>query len=174
MTTKPRTNSQLARSLVNQQGWGTINSCKATVPNVWHASCAGHGGLVAPLAAVNCDLTREALRSLNVVWTVWQVPGKKPYWDRPGSTWYGDQIRNWPGATSAEWVVGEEDCDWALVVAALPEAVATLSNPANGLASAIQLIDTYHSGGNTVTDGVCVWASHELLIDRLNLLRLAA
>lgn len=169
-----RTNSQLARSLVNQQGWGTINSCKKAAPNVWTADCAGHGGLVAPLAAVTCPITRDALRALNVVWTVWQAPGLRPYWDRPGSNWYGDQIGNRTGATSTEWIVGEEDCGWALVVAAIPEAVASLSNPANGLASAVQMIDTYYSDGSTVTDGVCVWTAHDLLIDRLNLLRIAA
>jgi len=170
----PRTNSQLARSLVNQQGWGRINSCKTTAPNVWHADCAGHGGLVAPLAAVPDDLTRDALRALGVVWTVWQAPGLKPYWDRPGSTWYGDQISDRPGATSTEWVVGEEDCAWALVVAAIPAAVAALTNPTDGLDSAVQMIDTYWDDTPTVTDGVARWSARSILIDRLTELRAAS
>lgn len=162
-----RTNSQLARSLAGQQGWGNINSCRSITPGVWHADCAGHGGLLTPLANVDDSITADALRALRVVWTVWQIPGRKPYWDSPGSTWYGDQIRNGSGATSAEWVVGEEDCNWALVVAAVPSVAAVLPNPDTAISDAIQSIDTWHDDTATVTYGVGRWSARSVLIDRL-------
>jgi hypothetical protein len=116
MATIVRAKSRVAHAVASRQEWGKIHSCKQVVPRVWEVSAAGHGGFVLPLSAVKSSTAREALRELRVVSTMVDT-GRRMYWDRPGSTWYRDQL---PDAEVSEWVVAEEDCDWALVVFAVP------------------------------------------------------
>ena len=115
MATITRAKSRVANMIATRQEWGKVYSCKQVVPSVWEVSAAGHGGFVMPLTAVRSTTAREALRELGVVSTAVDT-GRRFYWDRPRSSWYRDQL---PDAEVAEWVVAEEDCDWALLVFAV-------------------------------------------------------
>jgi hypothetical protein len=114
--------SKIARRLAGAQEWGSINSCRQFGAGVWLADCSGHGGLIFAVDRVEDLVKREALRELIGAYRVIERPVHRnrvqTYVDRPGSSWYVDQL---PGCESVEWFVAEEDCEAALAILAIPE-----------------------------------------------------
>ncbi|MFZ4431656.1 MAG: hypothetical protein ACOYOQ_00515 [Microthrixaceae bacterium] len=109
--------SAQARRIATDQRWGDIHSCKklASNLNVWEVSASGHGGLVFPLTAVP---QHYRARLAGVTYTIVKdARMRRSYVDEPLSRWYRDQL---PEADTVEWVVAEEDCDWAIPAVWVP------------------------------------------------------
>lgn len=114
------TPSAIARTLAAQT-WPDVQSQTKLGPGVFEFSCAGHGGIIAVLPAASfpedaVSIARAHGRTELVVHGFRRYMTSERY-TRESLAEYAERH----GFPSWECWVGEEDCDWALLVVAKPE-----------------------------------------------------
>jgi hypothetical protein len=124
------TPSRVARTVAGRE-WPDVQSQHKLAPGVFGFSCAGHGGIVAVIGIADLperavELAREHGKTELIVFR----PGEAmycagspasmstPIYKRDSLAAWAEQHPNYP---AFEVWVGEEDCDWSLIVLANDE-----------------------------------------------------
>lgn len=96
--------------------WPDVQQQRKVAPGTFGFSCSGHGGLVAIIG--EAPLSTEAIARFREKGLVELVAFGRGRSYTTASGYEPQGIRDWAAATGAkvyEAIVGEEDCDWALL-----------------------------------------------------------
>lgn len=126
--------SRIARTLAAQE-WPEIQRQTRVAKGVFGFSCAGHGGMIAIIGVANLDASVvDVYRRLGKIETVkvyprrWKLDGTVTQWGLARMSWHGqdqlDRLDTDARTVTYEVIIGEEDCEWALVVYAMKDDLA--------------------------------------------------